>query len=700
MKNNTPVRFINPYNFIPLNKKGKAKADKTTDESKKFYGKIDYMLTTKTPLFIPNTSSNDAFKMNAGIVQERDKHKNQDFFSYKDLSVLKESTKNDPPEPVIPGSEVRGMFRSNYEILTNSCMSVVDKKAILAARTGTIFQSGLLCKTTNGRYKLYKVQPVYPRSKESSEMMKKMDKELLKNAKDGSLVTKFGRKGYVIKGNFSENNTLKKHPHLLDTRVSENNAFWIDKSIIETMDDAIHEYQKNAEANGQKVYEEYAEAWKKYKDEPNDGKRKFPVYYFTIDAKRRESSTLLSPAQITREIYHAKIKNVLGTYYPCSNPDELCPACSLFGMLNSDEKTNENISSASRVRFTDLKRNKNGNNLEDIYLKPYTIPVLGTPHLSNMPFYLERPGKANYWTYDYKVENGKRMLYSACANGRKFYWHQGKAQFSDNVTADKMNVTIRPLKAGQSFTGTIFLDGISLEELNTLIYLVNCDNEHGYKLGRGKPFGLGSVQTKVLSVECVNPHMDRENSTTVLAKKSISFDSVEGSKIIDSDIISFFKDMTLLNRNESVPFSYPKFKEEGNGYEWFSKNKSVNKKSSYQQYMVSMQPELERITQKKLQNNKSYRNSNRSGGYKSNKYGSNSKGKQNQLLNLTYTKGEVSTVKITSVDDKGVYFENGTRKGRITKSRLNGKNVQVGDEIRVKFGQKVGKKGPDNYDLD
>ena len=49
--------FINPYNFISFPEK-KAKAYTDTDVHT---GVIEYTITTKTPLFIPNTSSDTAF---------------------------------------------------------------------------------------------------------------------------------------------------------------------------------------------------------------------------------------------------------------------------------------------------------------------------------------------------------------------------------------------------------------------------------------------------------------------------------------------------------------------------------------------------------------------------------------------------------------------------------------------------------------
>ncbi|WP_270465327.1 hypothetical protein [Holdemanella biformis] len=64
MKDNS--RFVNPYNFISLpNKKAKAYLDED-----KHYGVIHYSITTKTPLFIPN-SSNDK----AGTTSRKRTHK-------------------------------------------------------------------------------------------------------------------------------------------------------------------------------------------------------------------------------------------------------------------------------------------------------------------------------------------------------------------------------------------------------------------------------------------------------------------------------------------------------------------------------------------------------------------------------------------------------------------------------------------------
>ena len=90
-------RFVNPYNFIPFPEK-KASAYKDGD---KHYGVIRYSITTKTPLFIPN-SSNDTIFSNPS---QKD-HKSYDFYSYTDLSNHT-SKETHYYEPVVPGSEMR-----------------------------------------------------------------------------------------------------------------------------------------------------------------------------------------------------------------------------------------------------------------------------------------------------------------------------------------------------------------------------------------------------------------------------------------------------------------------------------------------------------------------------------------------------------------------------------------------------------------
>ncbi len=151
-------QFVNPYNFIPLQGK-RAKTPQKPEGGDTYTGVIHYSVLTKTPLFIPNTSNQDAFCI--GV----EDHKSYDFFSYTDLSNRKGSIKGEYYMPVIPGSEMRGMLRSNFEILTNSCMSAIDDDVVLSKRTNETFEPGLLRKNENGTYDLYAAEDCLVRTK-------------------------------------------------------------------------------------------------------------------------------------------------------------------------------------------------------------------------------------------------------------------------------------------------------------------------------------------------------------------------------------------------------------------------------------------------------------------------------------------------------------------------------------------------------
>ena len=134
-------KFINPYNFISFPAK-KASAYTDTD---KHTGVIEYSITTKTPLFIPNSSSETAFTESDKIAD----HKSYDFFSYTELDSGKRY-ENQYHIPVIPGSEMRGVVRNVYETLTDSCMGILNSEEYPVKRTTTRFNAGLLCRNGDG----------------------------------------------------------------------------------------------------------------------------------------------------------------------------------------------------------------------------------------------------------------------------------------------------------------------------------------------------------------------------------------------------------------------------------------------------------------------------------------------------------------------------------------------------------------------
>lgn len=134
-------KFMNPYNFISFPPE-KATAYTDTD---RHTGVMEYSITTKTPLFIPNSSTETAFKESSAV----EDHKSYDFFSYTELEKGR-TYEGEYHIPVIPGSEIRGVVRTVYETLTDSCMGLLNSENYPVKRTPTRFNPGLLCRNEDG----------------------------------------------------------------------------------------------------------------------------------------------------------------------------------------------------------------------------------------------------------------------------------------------------------------------------------------------------------------------------------------------------------------------------------------------------------------------------------------------------------------------------------------------------------------------
>jgi len=125
--------FVNPYHFVSLdggcNRERNYK--KIKKDEKTLTGWIECELETLTPIFIPNSSNDNAFKKFKKLAG--DEAKSYDFFSYEDIKNQNRIDKYSTP--VIPGSEIKGMIRSAFEAVTNSCLSTIEEEKVLYKRT-------------------------------------------------------------------------------------------------------------------------------------------------------------------------------------------------------------------------------------------------------------------------------------------------------------------------------------------------------------------------------------------------------------------------------------------------------------------------------------------------------------------------------------------------------------------------------------
>lgn len=505
-------KFLNPYNFIPLPKK---RASAYVDNAKNHTGVIEYQITTRSPLFIPNTSSNKAF---ANTVTD---HGCYDFYSYTDLNEEKTYEK-EYFEPVIPGSELRGMIRSVYETLTDSCMGVLNEDMYPIMRVSEMYHAGLLKRNSEEGYVLVEAEDCIYRKEDKSkkgayvklyevesilEGSKVYFQKLDRGSKAKSLIKDISEEkddfhteeGYLIKG-MSDGSIEKKHNcHIF---IPKTKIFELTDQDIVRLKAVLEAYQ--GEPDAENAYKEYSQQLEKFLHETTHTEKNeyFPVYYSRMKDKNNVY-LYLAPACFTKEPSKHSLKELAGEFASCKTLEGSCPCCQLFGMVGQ----NNEQARASKIRFSDAKVMEN-KVPEEYYDEIITLETLSSPRLNNVEFYLQQPQGADFWNYDYYTSQGKIILEKGTLRGRKFYWHQKDKVLRRDVERTGLNKTVRPVSSGTSFIGRVFFEGISQKQLDQLLWMLNGGSEAeqpdmgsiAYKLGMGKPLGLGSVELKVINL--------------------------------------------------------------------------------------------------------------------------------------------------------------------------------------------------------
>lgn len=133
------AEFINPYDFIPFGsdldeESRKTREDMYSGEARGglLSGRLDVSLELRTPLIIPD----GAHPRNV-----------QGHNIYRFMRSLRPDGSRNREEPMIPGSSLRGMIRSVYETVTNSCLPFLANDKPMSQRVplfGALKNRGLL----------------------------------------------------------------------------------------------------------------------------------------------------------------------------------------------------------------------------------------------------------------------------------------------------------------------------------------------------------------------------------------------------------------------------------------------------------------------------------------------------------------------------------------------------------------------------
>jgi CRISPR-associated protein (TIGR03986 family) len=633
-------KFVNPYHFVPLQEGCLRERVEYKKRKGKLTGWIDCRLETLGPVFIPNTS---------GVVEEKGEKKSDvfgkrairdgkevvvnsyDFFSYRDLSKQAGETPTAAKVPVIPGSEIRGVIRSAFEAVTNSCLSTIDDGQQLYKRVQSPAKPGHLVYDRNkkewrlfqcGRYRLSKkilkvvkgdITINNEKYREGEPVYVQIDYKNFKVVKISRNQEQRLKKGFLHIGEYNENKNYESvYIHRTDKKTNREEVVNVQDRLVPQMLNNLvenvllyrdkanktenhHQYRHFDKSCGEiksisRLVRRFDEGQIDYTGFMEILQREYKAAFAylngaLVNTVRYGSRYYLCPAMIGREVFYNKLTDLVGDYTPCQEINHLCPACALFGLAGRKEAV------ASRVRFTDAQIAGEAGDPADYYGEVRILKELASPKLSATEFYLERnPDYADLWNYDYAVNwNSHRFGvpgYRPRIRGRKFYWHHrqpnpyvDKDKENDPDWVSDRNVAVRPLKAGIPFRFKIYFNNISEKELKRLLWVLEIGGKkqgHGHKIGMAKPLGLGSIGISAAGVfvrELSGQNNTIEYNTADQLESYEDFVSMTPEDLgCSQEVWDSYLKLTKLEP-PFEPIQYPQNEGKVENYLWFVANK-------------------------------------------------------------------------------------------------------------------------------
>ena len=512
---------IAPYNFIEL-PEAIAPAEQLPRydlyDTKRYTGQIECILTTSSPLYV-------RCGLTAEEVKEGLEAKDQPDFFYADPQTQL---------PVIPGSSLRGMFRTLVEIAGFGKIERVSDRprfffrAVAASKDDPLaapykellknVRAGYLIRKDDGWY----IQPAKTigqntylkvRAKYASSSVSILDFNdpnyqpqyipvsftYKKTPKGRIVIDKINFPGVyresgilVSSGNMLETNKKRKSPRknhcvVLEPRKTTQ-LLKVDDQAIADYRAGLTDFQKEAP---------FDEKWGMLAD----GR---PVFY----CHPRQGNVIYfgqSPNfRIPYRFAGSKRAATLADFVPdtLKSPQITDLAEAIFGYVRG-EKQEEEQALAGRVFVGDAKL-LNGQG-DDIWWRkpsqsPITPKILASPEPTTFQHYLTQDSSNKRDLNHYAKKPGQDTV----IRGHKLYWHKGEVKYNDIAETDQKKIQeketqytqIRPVKKGTKFEFTIRFENLSEIELGALLWvlLIAVDDKYRLKLGMGKPQGMGAIK--------------------------------------------------------------------------------------------------------------------------------------------------------------------------------------------------------------
>ncbi|MCR4407431.1 MAG: RAMP superfamily CRISPR-associated protein [Anaerolineae bacterium] len=233
---------------------------------------------------------------------------------------------------------------------------------------------------------------------------------------------------------------------------------------------------------------------------------------------------------------------VLRGFEHCRDADHLCPACRIFGSLSGGNPFLGKIGLGDAVAMGDFE------------VETITIEALMEPKPRHRAWY-EDPVQRGY------------------LRGRKFYYHRPLGPRRTAVK-NEYNKTIEAIKPGAVFEFDLDYTNLTEAELALLVFALTLEPGMAYKVGMGKPVGLGSARIEIVGWE----QIDRQaryrqfgGGVAVLEGDALSAESARWQGKYHQAYANWQPSLADLRRiwvwdpSSTVEVRYP-------GQDWFRKN--------------------------------------------------------------------------------------------------------------------------------
>ena len=515
-----------PYNFVSLddivifyNKDALPRRNSFTGLS----GRINLNIETKTSLYIQRTLTEEE-------VEELTRIEKEENYKAKMLEFNKKIYQSFSPASgkyKIPGSSLRGMVRSLYEIATYSKMSFLDDHKLyfraFADRALTLRQyySERMFETPNQWNSPLKVKAGYLKKKgkdysitEAVGYYRVGEEDVLKANLIRYRMANYNEAKKKWEKNKNYDDFYKKHPF---KHINFKTSLSSDKKPVPIVEE-VKEFDlalKNDYNEGYLVFSGWVPSksggkkkhWiigaptsksydleeKVVDDYYNDKNRNSINLIDYLDRNKNEYKDgvpcffLYEDGKVTAfgntALFRISYKNSIGDLRPENHKsDELDMAEALFGRVM--KKPEDTIN--GRIYFDDAVAKE-----AVAYDELISLKILANPKPTSFQLYLKQPQNVTF----------NDMLHydspDAKLRGYKLYWHK---KFEED-SPDTQNTLIAPLEPGAIFEGSIRFENLSEEELGALLFVLNLPEGYCHKIGMGKPLGLGSIKiTATLSI--------------------------------------------------------------------------------------------------------------------------------------------------------------------------------------------------------